>query len=371
MTNSSKSTHLDAEKQAEISELSKRGYQFIKESLTHKAIENFESIIALDPENSYALVGLGDAYRKEQHPKLALEYYKGCLTYHPDNRYALFGLADCHKILGHFDLAIDIWEKYLTFDSENVTVLTRLADAYRKISDFPRSKELYLKVLEIDKDHSYALIGLGHLNYDFRKYESALRYWSRHEERVGEAVDIRMLTSIGNCYRKLKSFEDGLPYFDKALTMQDDNFYALFGMADCYRGLRQPEKALEYWKRILSRDPTNRVILTRAGDAYKNQGEHEEAMNYYQKALEVGYDIYAVLGMALIKKSEGKYSEALEKLTEIIEREPTNNRPYVEAANCLVRLGKTEEAITLLKDYLDLGIPSRRISDFIKALESS
>jgi len=371
MCNSSKKIHLTVEQQAEISELSKQGYQFIKDSLIHRAIEKFETILALDPENCYALVGLGDAYRKERNPQSALEYYQRCLNYHPDNRYALFGLADCYKNLGYLNMAIDIWGKYLTYDSGNVIVLTRMADAYRKISDFPRSKELYLKALEIDKGHSYALIGLGHLNYDFKRYESALKYWSQLEEKMGNVVDIRMLTSIGNCYRKLKFFEDGIPYFKKALAMQDNNAYALFGMADCYRGLRQPKKALEYWERILSHDPTNKVILTRAGDAYKTQGEHETAISYYQKALKVGYDTYAVLGLALIKMSEGKYTEALERLTEIIEREPTNNRPYVEAAKCLEKLERTEEAIALLKDYLNLGIPNEQISEFIEVLRSS
>jgi thioredoxin-like negative regulator of GroEL len=57
---------LDDEKVNEISELSKKGYQLLKENLTERASDCFKQIIDLDPENNYALVGLGDAYRKQK-----------------------------------------------------------------------------------------------------------------------------------------------------------------------------------------------------------------------------------------------------------------------------------------------------------------
>ena len=98
-------------------------------------------------------------------------------------------------------------------------------------------------------------------------------YYPRMVELQAEAVDIRVLTSIGNCYRKLKQFESGVPYFEKALAKEPDNFYALFGLADCYRGTARPNLSLDYWNRILAKDPRNKVILTRAGDAYRKHKE--------------------------------------------------------------------------------------------------
>ena len=48
----------------EISELSKRGYQYLKENRIEEAEECFSRILEKDRENNYALVGLGDAARK-------------------------------------------------------------------------------------------------------------------------------------------------------------------------------------------------------------------------------------------------------------------------------------------------------------------
>jgi len=109
-----------------------------------------------------------------------------------------------------------------------------------------------------------------------------LYYWEKMLQIHQNDVDIRVLTSIGNCHRKLKTFEQGIPYFERALQMDPYNFYALFGLADCYRGMNQQHKSLEYWNKILEQDPRNKVILTRAGTAYRNMGEYDTAGEYYR-----------------------------------------------------------------------------------------
>ena len=238
-----------------ISELSKKGYQLLKDDKTAEAKQQFEEILKIEDNNNYALVGLGDTERKQNHFFEAASYYRRCLEYYPANNYALFGLADCYKSQNQYAKAIEIWQQYLIHDDKNITVITRVADAYRKIHDYKKSKELYLKVLEMENNNAYALIGLGHLNYDFKEYKEALYYWKKIYENTIENVDIRVLTAIGNCHRKLKTFNEGTKFFEKALEKEPDNFYALFGLADCYRGMNQQYKSIEYWNKILSLDP--------------------------------------------------------------------------------------------------------------------
>ncbi len=50
----------------EISELSKSGYQLLKENNIADAEVTFRKILEKDPENNYAFVGLGDATRKKE-----------------------------------------------------------------------------------------------------------------------------------------------------------------------------------------------------------------------------------------------------------------------------------------------------------------
>jgi len=350
---------------AEISELSKKGYQYLKENRIADAVDAFTQILDKEPENNYALVGLGDAARKKGSFREAVDHYRKCLLHHPGNNYALFGLADCYKALNQYQKAIEIWEQYLLHDDKNITVLTRVADAYRKVRDFRRSKTIYLRVLEMEENNPYALIGLGHLHYDFKEYKDALFYWEKMLNLHKEDVDIRVLTSIGNCHRKLKTFDKGVPYFDRALEMDRGNFYALFGLADCYRGMNQQHKSLEYWNRILDQDPRNKVILTRAGDAYRNMGEFDKAGDYYRRALNIEFDIYAVLGLAVVSKMAGKYDDAIESLRRLIQQDPKNYRLYIEMADCWLKKGDRDRAVETLAEFQKLGIRNMYVSEMM------
>jgi tetratricopeptide (TPR) repeat protein len=220
----------------------------------------------------------------------------------------------------------------------------------------------------MEENNPYALIGLGHLHYDFREYEDALRYWERMLEVKKDDVDIRVLTSLGNCHRKLKTFEKGLVYFGRALDQEPNNFYALFGMADCYRGLDRHEESLEYWQRILSRDPRNKVILTRAGDSYRHMGNFDMAEEYYHKALNIEFDAYAILGLALINKARGNYREAIESLHGLLKNDPKNHRLYTEIAECHLQLNEKDQAVDILTSFQRLGIRNTYVSNMLDSL---
>lgn len=352
-----------------IAAKSQHGYRMLRENNLAAAEEAFTTVLDLDPGNCYALVGLGDVARKRGDFAAAVVHYERCLQDDPDNTYALFGLADSYKSLKQYTRSVDAWERYLSNDDTNVTVLTRVAAVYRKVGNRDRSFELYARVLDIDKDNPYALIGLAHLHYDFREYDDALRCWTRMYEIDGENVDIRVLTSIGNCYRKLKHFGEGIPLFRKALEREPGNFYGLFGLADCYRGLNEPEQSVLYWNQILDNDPTNKVILTRAGDAYRAMGDYDRAEACYEKALSIEYDVYALLGLALINRRKGQPEAAVKSLETLRQREPRNPRVHQELAQALIQIGHREEALTVLREFRKTGIHNAFIDDLIAGLQ--
>jgi tetratricopeptide (TPR) repeat protein len=336
----------------EIAVFSQKGYLYLKENQIDAAEECFRKILESDADNNYALVGMGDVARKKADFASAIKYYDACLQHHPGNNYALFGLADCYKAFKNYPKAIEIWEHYLHHDNKNVTVLTRIADTYRKVRNLHKSRTIYQQVLTMEENNPYALIGLGHLHYDFKEYDKALFYWERmiNAHSSGE-IDIRVLTSVGNCHRKMKNFSNGITVFRKALESVPDNFYALFGMADCYRGMNMHNEALEYWNKILALDPSNKVILTRAGEEYRAMGAFEEAQELYEKALNIEYDAYAVMGLALINKERGKYAEALTSLEVLLKSGFKNSRIYAEIADCYTKLGQPQKAENFLASY--------------------
>jgi tetratricopeptide (TPR) repeat protein len=152
--------------------------------------------------------------------------------------------------------------------------------------------------------------------------------------------------------------------------MDHYNFYALFGLADCYRGMNQQFRSLEYWNMILDQDPRNKVILTRSGDAYRNLNDYDKAKEYYQRALNIEFDTYAVLGLAIVAKAQGKYDEASESLARLIPQDPKNFRLYMELADCYLKMGDKTRAKDVLADFQKLGIRNTAVSEMMDKLNS-
>jgi tetratricopeptide (TPR) repeat protein len=363
--------HDHSSESQKITDISKHGYQLLKENKVSEAIDCFTKILLLDENNNYALVGMGDAARKNGSIRDAVNFYQRCLNHHPGNNYALFGLADCYKAMNQYQKAIEIWEQYLIHDDKNITVLTRIADAYRKVRDFKNSKNNYLKVLDMEDANAYAIIGLGHLHYDFKEYDAALSYWERMLETAQQEVDIRVLTSIGNCHRKLKTFNKGIPFFETVLKRETNNFYALFGLADCYRGMNQVKNSLDYWLCILEQDPRNKMILTRAGDAYRNLNDYDKAKTFYERALNIEFDTYAVMGLALISKEQGKYDEAIVSFKRLIQQDNKNYRLYAELADCYLKTGDKRNAVDLLESCQRIGFKNQKITDMLETINGT
>jgi tetratricopeptide (TPR) repeat protein len=353
----------------QLAELSKRGYRAMRSDHLEEAEECFREVLSLEEDNTYALVGLGDVARKRGDHRTAIGYYKRCLQHHESNNYALFGLADSYKALKEYKQAIAIWEKYLQRDERNITVLTRIADAYKKVRNFEKSRELYLRALEMEPGNPYALIGLGYLHFDFKHFDEALQYWRQVLDQPENARNIKILTAIGNCHRKLKTFEQGLEYFRRALEIEPENFYANFGMADCYRGMQDQERSLEHWLAILRRDPGNKVILTRAGDSFRILERLDEAEDYYRKALNIGYDAYAVLGLAIIGKERGRYAEAVESLEKLTRNDPRNARLAHTLAECYIALNQKDKAREFLTAFMRTGGRNTFVSELLDKLE--
>jgi tetratricopeptide (TPR) repeat protein len=354
------------EESQEIPELSKKAYRLLKKDMLQEANAIFEQILSVEENNCYALVGLGDTERKARKYTDAVAHYNRCLATDPENNYALFGLADCYKSLNMHNEAIKLWEQYLEYDPENITVLTRIADAYRKTRDFQKSKTMYTHVLDKDPNNIYALIGMGHLHYNFKSFHDALFYWTKVLENNKGTVDIRVFTSIGNCYRKIKAFQEGIDYFNRSLVVDPENVHALLGIADCYRGIGDQKTSLSYWQRVLEKDPQNKAVLTRMGDAYCALGDYTSAADVYNQALDVDFDVYAFIGLANISKAQGELDEAISTLTRIIRTESKNARLYCDLADCYLRLQQPQSAIDVLTEFQQYERRNHMINSFLR-----
>ena len=80
--------------------------------------------------------------------------------------------------------------------------------------------------------------------------------------------------------------------------------------------------------------------------------------------------MYAVLGLAMISKIQGRYDEAAISLNRLIQSDAKNFRLYLELAECHVNKGERQKAIAVLQDFQKFGIRNQLISEMLDKLKN-
>jgi len=84
-------------KENEIAELSKKGYVLIKANKIEEAREAFKSILDIEENNNYALVGLGDAERKQNRFSFGNNFPYGFIGFF-DCNYCFLQIDDMNSV---------------------------------------------------------------------------------------------------------------------------------------------------------------------------------------------------------------------------------------------------------------------------------
>jgi len=333
----------------DILRLSKQGRSLLRKRRFPEAEKVFMEALALDDHNPYILVGLADTLREMHRFQDSIPYYDRVLEFDPVNVFALRGVGDSYRGVLQHKRAIPYWLRYLEQNKKDIYVMVRLAESFNKIGEFAKAEEFYLRALKVNPKDKYALLGIGSLYYKIDEDEKALEYFEKLLAIDGEYVAV--LTMAGNIYRRQKNYQQAIPYYERAIALEADNTFALYGMGDCSRGLERLEDAVDWWSKILVKETANQELLTRVGDAYLNMGRVEEAKEQYNKSLDVGFDLYALLGLSRAYRREGNGTEARHCCEKILAKVDNHPRALEELMAIHVEFGD-EASAAAVKELL-------------------
>jgi tetratricopeptide (TPR) repeat protein len=88
--------------------------------------------------------------------------------------------------------------------------------------------------------------------------------------------------------------------------------------------------AIEAWRMAMKYGMKPRIALTRIGDAYFGLKDYEQAETHYKKALALGYDKYAYLGMAKIHAEKNQRDKASKIFEMLFDKMPGDLRVAAE-----------------------------------------
>jgi tetratricopeptide (TPR) repeat protein len=334
-----------------IKNLAKEAYKLIDFKKYSDAKEKFTQLLALDPVNTYGLVGMGDLLYKTHSYDEGIYYYRKCLSLDQNNKFSIMGLMNCYRDMKQLPSVISVAEEFRHVTMTDASILSRVADAHRKLKNFKESEIFYMQALQINPTDQYVIVGIGHLYFACQRYQDAIKWWEKLV--VTQPNNIKILTEIGNSYRKIKDFDKAIEYYERAKTLDNMNFFALYGLAESYRGKKDFHKAIIYWEKILAFDPNNKLIINRYADSLRGMGQYQKALECFNKILTMEDDYFALLGKATTLILLGEIDKSIEIFALLHSKDPINPRPVIELADLwFYSKNKKDNAINILKEFL-------------------
>ena len=116
-------------------------------------------------------------------------------------------------------------------------------------------------------------------------------------------------------------------WYDKALSINQNNVPALVQKGTELVNQGDGEQAVTWLDKALSIDPTNLMALVSKGAALRDMGKYQEAIVTYDKVLTIDpNDVYAMGGKAGSLYGSGQYGQAVTLIDRALELDPSDGK---------------------------------------------
>lgn len=350
------------------------------------AIATFDKAIDLQPQNTAAWIGRGDAlFRLERFPE-SLVAYDEAIQLDQNNSRAWRGRGDALYRLERFPAALASFEKALQLQPKNSEVFNRKGRALYKLERYQEAVDAQTEALKLNPNNAQALSDKGIALIGLGKYEEAMdefnkaqtlepldpRFWQnkalslQYLNRPQEATRVyqealaaydRVLQDRpqdwiawldrGNVLSQLQRHQDALASYEKGIEINPDSHLAWLGKGNALFALGKPDEALGAFDRALEIRPESYITWHNRGSLLRDAlGNLPEAIASYDKAVAINPNFYHAWrdkGFALTKS--GQNYQAIESFQRAIKLNPNDYQAWVGRGIALSSLNKTDEAL--------------------------
>jgi tetratricopeptide (TPR) repeat protein len=207
-----------------------------------KAIEQFQDILKLEPDDLYSALWLARLYRFENQHADAEKVLRGILQRDADNGPALEQLSQILMDEGRSQEAIQLLSDAAN-DSASPDVLDLLGDAYNQAHQYDKAEDAYRKAIAQDPDDPGHLHGLATALMAQNKYAEALEIFKKLTEIEPTTGD--NFVRMAELYRRLGKFDQAEAAIVRAKQLSPGNLEVLVNEALLYDDEGRYEDAIK------------------------------------------------------------------------------------------------------------------------------
>jgi tetratricopeptide (TPR) repeat protein len=288
-----------------------------------KAIESFEQVLRLRPDDFAALVWLGEMHLSEGRADAAAPLFAKALARDSGSAAALFGAGRAALAARNYPVAARYLEQTLAREPRATAAHYPLAMAYRSLGDLAKAEAHLALQGKDDPRPPDPLMG---------EIDTLIQSPEAYNVRGGQALD------AGQWARAAEHFRKGLELDPADVSLRHRLGTALAQMGDTAGAAAQFEE-------VIRRDPKHARAHFSLGILLNDHRQYDEAIARFSSALqyEPGY-VQARVQLAGALARAGRPGEAVAEYARALEADPSQSEALYGRGMAFVRLRRYREA---------------------------
>lgn len=299
--------------------------------MKEKAIEIYNKVLAIEPDNPYAQLGLaefgmatGNETQKKESVtdifknakvgidtkvsillisyiqmnsddsakrKEAIDLAKILTEVHPTEAKAFAVQGDLFFLDNQLDNALISYKKALTINKDVFQVWQQVMAIYNQKRDWKNVVETSSEAMELFPNQAVIYLFRGGAEMQLKDFEKALKTFSRGEKMSGgnEKLHAQFFANLGDAYHSLNRSEESDSAYDKSLRLDPENAYVLNNYS-YYLSIRKQnlEKAKQMSAYANKLEPNNDSFLDTYAWIMFQLGDYNAAKEAQEKAMQAG-----------------------------------------------------------------------------------
>ena len=250
-----------------------------------QAVQAFEQIISLNPNQANAYFNMGNALKDQGKLEEAIVAYNKALAIKPDYEAALNNVVVALKNLGktgekRLKKALETYNKAQALKTENSNSYFSRALALQNQGKLEEAIVSYNKALAIKPDYAEAYLNMGAAVADQGKLEEAI-------EAYNKALAIKpdyakAYVNMGVALKDQGKLEEAIEAYNKALAIKPDYAEAHYNMGAAVADQGKLEEAIEAYDKALTLKPDYAEAYCNSSFLHNLQGNLYEGLTLYE-----------------------------------------------------------------------------------------
>ncbi|MBW4579957.1 MAG: tetratricopeptide repeat protein [Tildeniella nuda ZEHNDER 1965/U140] len=257
---------------------SKRG-----QGKTEEALEIFNLILTVNPNNRFAHLGRGFIYSDQKRYQDAETEFRAVIKLDPSIAIAYTNLGNALKDQNKLEEAITTHKQAIDLDPTSAAAYYNLGNALQDQNKLEEAITNYNKAIALNLNYARAYNGLSNALQAQNKLEEAITNYNKAITLAPN--DPVTYNNLGTALAKQKKLDVAIANFQKAITLDSKFAAAYYNLGETYRSIKRYEEALKNFSTVLKLDPKDAYALGKRGFIYQAQGRYDAALADLNQAI--------------------------------------------------------------------------------------